>query len=305
MFWNKVEQKMERVLEDTEAKHKEIIIWGYYCEMGKFLYDYLKKGDGYQVSIIDKNGTDKKMQVEKAEYLKTRDIASIVVFLCMKNTEEPEILLSEIGALKDQHFFDIREVLFGYNKGQSLNFIIWMEEEYGCDFLENKRNESFECSEYTPSPYATIKEIVSALSLKSDDALFDFGMGKGTALVQFYEYGIRNLGGVERDRELCAIAQDNFDRLKMKDIEICCADAREIEEIDQYNYFYFYNPFTGSVFQKVIDNIKDSYNRKKRKIRIIYINTVCHDMIMDSGIFKIEKQIETKHWYPMVNIYTT
>ena len=186
-----------------------------------------------------------------------------------------------------------------------MSFIIWMEEKYGCNFLETKRNERYECSEYTPSPYLTIKEIVSSLSLKSDDALFDFGMGKGAALVQFYEYGFRSLGGVERDQELCAIAQDNFDRLKIKDIEICCADAREIVEIDQYNYFYFYNPFSGSVFQKVIDNIKDSYERKKRKIRIIYINTVCHDMIIDSGIFKIEKQIETKHWYPMVNIYTT
>ena len=124
-------------------------------------------------------------------------------------------------------------------------------------------------------------------------------------MVQFYEYGFRNLGGVERDRELCTIAKDNFDRLKISDIEICFADAREITEIDRYNYFYFYNPFSGSVFQKVIDNIKDSYMRNHRKIRIIYINTVCHDMILDSGIFQIEKQIETKHWYPMVNIYMT
>ncbi len=302
MFWDEVERKMERALEGTGAKHKEIIIWGYYCEMGKFLYDYLKK-TGYQISIVDKNDADKEIQAEKTEYLKTKNIANIVIFLCMKNTEEPEILLAEIGALKNRHYFDVREVIFGYNKGQSLNFIIWMEEKYGCNFLETKRNERYECSEYTPSPYLTIKEIVSSLSLKSDDALFDFGMGKGAALVQFYEYGFRSLGGVERDQELCAIAQDNFDRLKIKDIEICCADAREIVEIDQYNYFY--NPFSGSVFQKVIDNIKDSYERKKRKIRIIYINTVCHDMIIDSGIFKIEKQIETKHWYPMVNIYTT
>lgn len=303
MFWDEAGRRLEKALENIGAKHKEIIIWGYYCEIGEFLYDYLKKNGGYQISIIDKNDTGEGIQ--KAEYLKTKDISGVIIFLCMKNMEEPERLCRGIGAVKNQHYFDMREVIFGCNKGQSLNFIIWMEEEYGCDFLVNKRNESFECVEYTPSPYATIKKIASSLSIKSDDALFDFGMGKGAALVQFYEYGFRNLGGVERDQELFAIAQDNFDRLKIEDIEICCADAREMIEIDQYNYFYFYNPFSGSVFQKVIDNIKDSYERRKRKIRIIYINTVCHDMIMDSGIFKIEKQIETKHWYPMVNIYAT
>ncbi len=303
MFWDEMGRRLEKVLEGSGARQKEIIIWGYYCEIGEFLYDYLKKRGGYQVSIIDKNDTNEGIQ--RAEFLKTKDPAGVFIFLCMKDTEEPEMLCKEIGALKDQHYFDVREVLFDDNKGQSLNFLIWMEDKYGCDFLENKRNESFECAEYTPSPYMTIKEIVSSVSLKSDDAIFDYGMGKGAALVQFYEYGFRNLGGVERDQELCTIAQDNFDRLKISDIEICCADAREITEIDRYNYFYFYNPFSGSVFQKVIDNIKDSYMRNHRKIRIIYINTVCHDMILDSGIFQIEKQIETKHWYPMVNIYMT
>lgn len=48
----------------------------------------------------------------------------------------------------------------------------------------------------------------------------------------------------------------------------------------------------------------NSYKRKKRRIKIIYINTICHDMIMASGIFRLEKQIEVNHFIPLANIYT-
>lgn len=38
---------------------------------------------------------------------------------------------------------------------------------------------------------------------------------------------------------------------------------------------------------------------------MIYINTFCHDMVMASGVFKLEKQVEVNHFIPLANIYTT
>lgn len=114
MFWDEMGRRLEKVLEGSGARQKEIIIWGYYCEIGEFLYDYLKKRGGYQVSIIDKNDTNEGIQ--KAEFLKTKDPAGVIIFLCMKDTEEPEMLCKEIGALKDQHYFDVRECFLTITK---------------------------------------------------------------------------------------------------------------------------------------------------------------------------------------------
>ena len=42
---------------------------------------------------------------------------------------------------------------------------------------------------------------------------------------------------------------------------------------------------------KVIDNILDSLKRKPRRIMIFYAEPICHQLLIDSGYFKMVQKI--------------
>ena len=73
--------------------------------------------------------------------------------------------------------------------------------------------------------------------------------------------------------------------------------------LDNYNCFFFYNPFHGDIFDKVIENIKESYERKPRTMWIIYANPFEHKRVVSGGFFKLFKQIEVDLYDPILNIY--
>ena len=81
---------------------------------------------------------------------------------------------------------------------------------------------------------------------------------------------------------------------RFPNVELICGDAGNVKnELDRYNWFYFFDPFGSDVFKSVIENIEKSIKRKHRKCYIIYINPHCRDEIIKSGQFKLIKQIIT------------
>jgi len=58
------------------------------------------------------------------------------------------------------------------------------------------------------------------------------------------------------------------------------------KDIDQYNYFYFYNSIQGTTLKKVIKLIKESLDRKPRQITIIYVNPIERNKFLKSGFIK-------------------
>jgi len=106
-------------------------------------------------------------------------------------------------------------------------------------------------------------------------------------------------GGVEISTQLAEISKQNFKRLGIGGVELYCDDARNIKNLDSYNYFYFSNPFPHSVFAVVMENIVNSYKKRNRKIVIIYDNPVCKEDVLRSGLFVLKQTIQ-KHWYNMM-----
>lgn len=152
---------------------------------------------------------------------------------------------------------------------------------------------------YCSSPRFIIKRILSSYNIGCKDGLFDFGSGKGLVLAVAHKYGFGHLGGVEISNELAEISNRNFDRLGMKGIDIICDDARNATNLDNYNFFYFFNPFPQAVFSVVMDNIVNSYNKSNRKMVIIYDNPVCKEDVLKSGLFVLKKTIKRK-WYNLL-----
>jgi hypothetical protein len=106
-------------------------------------------------------------------------------------------------------------------------------------------------------------------------------------------------GGVEYQDRLYETLVHNYENLGLTapglkaEINLIHGDASKLEEeLDDYDWFYFFSPFEGELFEHTIQNICRSMDRVPRKVHIIYINPDCHEMINQTGRFYLTNQIE-------------
>ena len=74
-------------------------------------------------------------------------------------------------------------------------------------------------------------------------------------------------------------------------------DALTYQGYDQFNIFFFFNPFGENIMRAVIDRIVSDHATKDR-IFIIYHNPVYHKVIEDKGCFlKLKELYEPEKQY--------
>ncbi len=156
------------------------------------------------------------------------------------------------------------------------------------------------CHSYSDSGRGDLIDLLSYLAIQEGDAIIDFGCGKGGALMAFSECPFAKITGIDISNKLVTIAKNNLSKLKITNAEVFCCDAKEFNMLDDYNYVYFFNPFPCSVMRKVMENIQLSLSRKKRELKIIYLNPECHDIIIENGLFCNYKEIyHTSHVFKL------
>ena len=69
----------------------------------------------------------------------------------------------------------------------------------------------------------------------------------------------------------------------------------DFKNYEEYDIYYFYNPFPQPVFKKVLENLIENNKKNKKPIYIIYIYATCHSLIMKSGYFNLIKKIENEN----------
>jgi len=142
---------------------------------------------------------------------------------------------------------------------------------------------------YMPTAYSTFLEISATLDDELKNRTFiDFGSGKGRALLLAGISGFRKIVGVEFDKKLCRVAEENCARFieqSGRDISIKVEnkDVREFAIPDDAAVFYFYNPFTETVMNAVLKHIGESLRSSPRKHMLVYVNPVCHEVFAGSG----------------------
>lgn len=131
-------------------------------------------------------------------------------------------------------------------------------------------------SPYEATPYPILSALFNSYQLTERDVFVDFGCGKGRILFYAHHLFKATVVGIEIDQQLYNKTMQNKegylknDRLAEEKIEVvhCPAEAYLIQE--EENKFYFFNPFTIEVFEKVIANILHSYEKKKRTVDLIF-----------------------------------
>lgn len=155
---------------------------------------------------------------------------------------------------------------------------------------------------YSDSSGIEFDEIISRFNITPGDAIMDFGCGKGGVLISLSKYPFSKITGVEISPEYVEIAKENIRKLRIRNVEIRCCDATEFKQLDEYNYFYFFDPFPCVVMKGVLSNIEKSVSEHPRKVTIIYLNPFCNDLIESSDIFT--KTGELPHFAHKCFIYS-
>jgi len=138
---------------------------------------------------------------------------------------------------------------------------------------------------YAPSGWSTLKRAHEWLPFSQSDVFVDFGCGKGRIIYCAAKFPLKKIIGIELSPKLLDVAKNNIAKnlryLICKNIEFVLSDVCDLEIPKDMTVAYMYNAFNGSVFKKVMENIRASYIQSSRKIRLIYLNPRMHEYLME------------------------
>lgn len=301
MFHN-FNEKMSKLCHAVNGK--KVILWGWGMS-GKFIYLYFK-GLNRKIECVIDDGFKTELDilgVKSHHALEYYDPETTVILVTpYKGADDIKILCREYG------FYDvilIRRLFYENEPFRELDYYPWIEYEYGLNLVQGRTIEEAEpgaegCKteefhDYWPGKGIVLESVLSNFMFDEKDAVFDFGCGKGASFFMFAKAGVLR-GGIEFDRNLYDLAVENTDKLNRvmgSRFSVSCGDAATYTDIDEYNYFYMFDPFDGECFATVIGNIEDSYRRRLRKIVLIYMAPTCHKQVLEHGMFKFSYQVKS------------
>ena len=107
-------------------------------------------------------------------------------------------------------------------------------------------------SPYEPTPYPVLLRLAESGHIRRKDHLLDYGCGKGrVAFFMASVIGCR-VTGIDHSQKLIDIARENRRSSGLGDrVRLECRAAEQYEVRDE-NVFFFFNPFSASVFGNVL-----------------------------------------------------
>lgn len=282
-------EKFELLFDQLEkrAKDKDIIIWGYGAQ-GRLIEEIFTLR-GMPIEAIIDDGIESP-NVYDHSILTQYDFTTIFLIIAVGGDAAIDIksILYRMGF--HNNYIIIREWFYNENNS-TVDYYRWVETQLDVNMTAVEENKVKNGNPYGIIYGIDLKKILSNFEFHENDAVFDFGCGRGAALSMFAHCGIDILGGVELNTELFNSAKKNMKELGIR-AELLCGDARECLALEKYNYFFMYNPFGGDLFQQVITNIENSYTKRKRKIVLIYAVPLEHEKVINHGMFQLVDEIK-------------
>lgn len=310
-IWREFDEFVNRIFYFTNGKC--IVLWGYGLS-GLFIQHLFSRVNRKIEYIVDDSSMNPKISVMRSCEIEDIIPETYAVIISEERDEKKEAFLEMRGFKEGIHYIYARKYLYSSINSEDLwkniSYYEFLENKYGADIVERKsvdkmENPKKDALNYSPGMGYPLMDVLDNFVFGPDDAVFDFGCGKGGALLLFKRSGILKIAGVEYDKPLYDILLRNFNKMGVSAENIINGDAALIKnELDDYNYFFMYNPFEGETFRHVIDNIEESWKRKRRRITFIYSGPYCHQYVVAHGILRLSKQIYTDYSVRKVNIYT-
>ena len=124
---------------------------------------------------------------------------------------------------------------------------------------------------YEPTPYTVLECLVTSGLITQEDAVLDYGCGKGR-IGFFLSYRTKaKTIGIEYDDRILDIALENqkstISRVKP---DFVLTRAEEYEVPPHVNRCYFFNPFSVEILRKVMARIIESYYENPRELFLFF-----------------------------------
>lgn len=147
--------------------------------------------------------------------------------------------------------------------------------------------------------YSVLDQLFKEFSFKENDHLIDFGSGKGRVLFYVHQHAKIPVTGIELSSTVFQLLKTNKQMYlnkfpSSKPIHLVNDFAEHYKISKHINVFYFFNPFSGTIFKKVLDNIIQSIEVYPRDITlIIYFPMPEYYAHLEMlGLFNLERKIE-------------
>lgn len=129
---------------------------------------------------------------------------------------------------------------------------------------------------YEATPYVALDMLAKEYKINKTDKLVDFGCGRGRTMFYIHHHFHIPVTGIEADDKTFdeALANKTSYRYDAEHIEAPIyfeyglAENYEVNKSD--TLFYFFNPFSLTIFKKIVANILDSVKKEPRKVEIIF-----------------------------------
>lgn len=149
-----------------------------------------------------------------------------------------------------------------YIRGAKFLFTsIFIEKPAGLDFSMRQKEKGIDTrgnNGYALTEQKAFANIMKYVKVDKNDNFLDIGCGKGGVLRYAAKYGFGRVAGLEIENSLYEIAVKNFKKLKLPNIELFHDNALTFSKYDEFNVFFFFNPFEPAIYQAVLDKIFES-----------------------------------------------
>lgn len=166
--------------------------------------------------------------------------------------------------------------------------------------VETRAAFDLECSgsenhAYLPTRWWKLPRLLERLELEGDDVLVDAGCGKGRmVMVAARRYKLRRVIGFDIQPQLIEVARANAARLRSlrAPVELLVEDAASWNVPDDLTAIYLQHPFRGAVLEGFLDHVLASYDRRPRRLRLLYVLPFSRAQLEARGRFRLMWQRE-------------
>ena len=122
---------------------------------------------------------------------------------------------------------------------------------------------------YEPTPYSVLERLAGSGFIGKNDAVLDYGCGKGrVGFFLSYRTKAKTIG-IEYDERIYGSALENRETAKSK-ATLVLTKAEEYEVPAEVNRCYFFNPFSAEILHKVMARIMESWYARPREIFLFF-----------------------------------
>lgn len=122
---------------------------------------------------------------------------------------------------------------------------------------------------YEPTPYSVLERLAESGLIGKDDAVLDYGCGKGrVGFFLSYRAKVKSIG-IEYDERIYESAMENRKTAKAQ-VNFVLTRAEEYEVPPEVNRCYFFNPFSVEILHAVCARIIESWYAHPREVFLFF-----------------------------------